>query len=67
MQSDRPSRSVADDVDASPVAVEHDDAVGEGEQRVVLALPHIRAGVELGAELADQDAAGPHAAVRQTA
>ena len=59
-------RSVADDIDASPPTVEHHHAVGEGKQRVVLALSHIRSGVEFSSQLANQDMAGPHAAVRQT-
>ncbi len=61
------SRSVADDIDPSSLAVEHHDAVGEGKQRVVLALSHVRAGMELRAQLADQDVARLAPAVRQTA
>ena len=51
---------VRQDVDElSPVArPELDRAVGRGEQRVVAALAHVEAGVELGAALAHEDRAG---------
>ena len=48
-----------DHVDAAVLAgVEMDDAVGDGEQRVIAALTDVAAGVELVADLADDDVAG---------
>src|SRR5690606_7922206 len=45
------------DVDPTPFAVETDMAVDQGIQRVIVAAADIATGVELGANLADQDAA----------
>src|SRR5437660_120206 len=46
------------DVDAPPLAVEVDCAGGQGEEGVVAAEADVAAGVEAGAALADDDAAG---------
>src|SRR5687768_1280422 len=40
------------------LALEPDDAVREGEQRVVLPQPDVRAGMDARAALADQDVTG---------
>src|SRR6266478_3333397 len=50
-----------DDVDAFALSVKEDDAVGQCEQRVVLAAADVAAGVEVGAALANDDAAAPNA------
>ena len=57
-------RSVGDDVDefAATAATELDPAISRSEQRVVAPATHILAGVELGAPLADDDAASGHLA-----
>jgi hypothetical protein len=46
------------DVDALPAAVEIDDAGLQGEERPIAAGPDVEAGGELGADLADENAAG---------
>ena len=48
------------DIDPSALAIEHDLPVDQGEERKVLALTDIQAGMELIAELPHQDMAGPH-------
>ncbi len=47
-------------VDPSPLAVEGDDAVGESEERVVLAAADVPAGVVARAALPDDDGASGH-------
>src|SRR5829696_4269752 len=51
-------RRFRQDVYAAAFLIELDAAVEQGEQRVVLTLPDIFAGLKLRAELADDDAAG---------
>src|SRR5262249_11710321 len=48
------------DVDAAALSVEADGAVDEREERVVASDADVAAGVELGAALADDDAARGH-------
>src|ERR1700752_664114 len=51
-------RSCREDIDPSALPVKRHVAVGDGEEGVVLGPPDVATGVELGAVLADDDAAG---------
>ena len=54
-------------MDAAAAAVEFDEAVDQGEERVVAALADALAGLEDGAQLPHEDIAAADLARRQTA